>query len=138
MALVIGALVVVGWRTSRRRTKQLPRDRAMHLLMQLERSGLVAAKQTERYFTLLSDIVRGFLEKEYQLDATRQSTAEFLEAAKGSPKLSAEQREHLGQFLHQCDRVKFGRAEVATEACQAAAESAWRFVTQETTPPPQS
>jgi hypothetical protein len=84
----------------------------------------------ERYHTLLSDIVRRYLELRFQLHAPQQSTDEFLEAMRRSPRLTAEQEGLLRDFLRQCDLAKFARAGFSAEECQAAARVARTFVEQ--------
>src|SRR5262249_20238867 len=84
----------------------------------------------ERYHTLLSDVVRGYLEKRFEVLASRQTTPEFLEAMRGSPQLTAPQQDLLREFLRRCDLAKFARANPSPEECRAAAAMARDFVEQ--------
>jgi len=91
-------------RAPRRRTAES--QRALQRLGRLVNLQLLAKNQPERHFTLLAGILRRCVDKAFGVAATRQTTAEFLEAAALNPFL----RNHLTfltTFLTQCDIAKF-------------------------------
>lgn len=66
---------------------------------------------TQPFYTSLSDIVRQYLEGQFNISATGQTTREFLNAAKQNPHLEHSDRELLGSFLVAADLVKFAQHE---------------------------
>lgn len=133
-AVALTGLALAGWLLSRRRypwaMPLAPHEWALHELRRVEALGLPATGKVERYFTLLSDLVRGYIEKRFGIRAPRLTTAEFLEAVRQSPELKPEQQTLLRDFLQRCDLVKFARASLSVEECQAAAAPARAFVEQ--------
>ena len=65
----------------------------------------------EPFCTLLSEIVRVYLEERFGLRAPDQTTEEFLEGLRESLALDLRHKELLRDFLMQCDQVKFARGE---------------------------
>ena len=84
-----------------------PHEWAARELDRIEALHLPEAGEVERFHTLLSDVVRAYLERRFSLPASQQTTAEFLEKLGQEPALSAEQRKQVGAFLERCDLVKF-------------------------------
>jgi hypothetical protein len=65
----------------------------------------------EPFCTLLSEIVRVYLEERFGLRAPDQTTEEFLEGLRESLALDLRHKELLRDFMIQCDLVKFARGE---------------------------
>lgn len=136
LALVVSTgLVVAGWKVTRRRGRTapapLPPDLwALAELDRLDAMKLPEAGAVERFHTLLSDVVRFYLERRFDLHAPRQTTIEFLETMRQSPHLTLSQQEILREFLGRCDQAKFARALPSAEDCRATAAMARRFVEQ--------
>jgi hypothetical protein len=86
-----------------------------------------------RFCSLVSDVVRVYLEERFELRAPERTTEEFLEEAKRSPRLTQPQKEMLQEFLAQCDLVKFARHEPSQEQLQALLDAALRLI-DETAP----
>lgn len=59
------------------------------------------------FCTALSDIVRHYLQGQFQLRAPERTTEEFLPELTGTAALTENQKERLHHFLSQCDLVKF-------------------------------
>lgn len=82
-----------------------PREKALAALEELK------PQRTEldpiEFSTRLCDILRNFYAAQYQLDATRQTSQEFLAQAGRSPLFTSETRKVLEQFLERCDLIKF-------------------------------
>jgi hypothetical protein len=142
LGLVLLGLALGGWWLRRRLVGQKPalspEEWALHELDRLDKHPVVAwspdqaatAGDVERYHTLLSDVVRRYLELRLQLHAPRQTTAEFLEAMRHAPQLRPEQQAWLREFLERCDLVKFARAQPAPEECRVTAGMARSLVLQ--------
>jgi hypothetical protein len=140
LAFVVLALILAALEIKRRyvyRAQELaPHEWAERELARLEGLGLPEHGQAERFLTLLSDTVRRYLELRFRLRAPRQTTAEFLDAMRQAPQLTADQRTLLRDFLERCDLAKFARAEFTPEECHTTAGMARTFVEQ-TRPAPE-
>jgi hypothetical protein len=139
VAVALAGLVAGGWGLRRRFAAPapplLPHEWAARELDRIEALRLPEAGEVERYHTLLSDVVRAYLERRFDLPASQQTTVEFLETMRRSPQLTAAQQRLLRDFLERCDMAKFARAAPPAEECRAVAGMARSFV-QETTPRP--
>jgi hypothetical protein len=104
-----------------------PNEQAMHAIQELKASTL----EVHTFYTSLSDIVRHYLEGQFHIAATGQTTREFLNAAKQNPHLEQTDRESLGSFLVAADLVKFARHEPGSNVNDEAIQRAESFI-QET------
>jgi hypothetical protein len=84
--------------------------------------------RSERFITLLTTLVRRFLERQLALPARRQTTPEFVRLVETSTALSAAQKQFLIGFLSSCDAVKFGRQALTPAECARWASSARAFL----------
>jgi hypothetical protein len=108
----------------------LPHEWALGQLARIEALNLPASGQTERYHTLMSDVLRRYLEVRFQLPASKQTTPEFLASARSLPQLGQEQQTRLREFLERCDLAKFARVLPPPEECRATAALARALVEQ--------
>lgn len=113
--------------TKRREPKRSPHEQAMHDITTLRGSNL----EVQQFYTSLSDIVRHYLEGQFRITATGQTTREFLNAAKKNTHLEQSDRESLGSFLVAADLVKFARYEPGSKVNDDAIHLAEVFI-QET------
>jgi hypothetical protein len=70
-----------------------------------------ALDRPEAFCTLLSEIIRIYLEERFGLRAPDQTTEEFLDGLRESLALDLGHKDLLREFLVQCDLVKFARGE---------------------------
>lgn len=127
-----GGLLLAGWKYRGRPqpVAPTPPDQwAQAELKRIDELGLDVPREADRYHTLVSDVVRRYLELRFELRASRQTTAEFLEAMRHSTLLTTPQQEELREFLQRCDLAKFARADVAAEDCNEVAAMARQLVT---------
>jgi Domain of unknown function (DUF4381) len=132
--LLAGSLLFVGWRYFHRkhpRSDPPPEQWALVELSRIESQNLPDAGQVERYHTLISGVIRAYLESRFQLPASRQTTPEFLQTLRDSPHLPAARQEVLRDFLKQCDLAKFARADYSPDECRTIGQIARKLV-QET------
>jgi hypothetical protein len=133
-ALVLAAVGLILLELLRRRVGRVspltPDAWALRELDRLAGLDLSAARENERFPTLVSDVVRRYLELRYQIHAPRQTTAEFLAAMQQAPLLGPEQQTLLREFLQRCDLAKFARAIPNADECRALAARARAFVEQ--------
>jgi hypothetical protein len=86
-----------------------------------------------RFCSLVSDVVRVYLEERFNLHAPERTTEEFLNEMRNSTALHPDHKQLLEDFLTQCDLVKFARHEPSQEELRALLESALRLI-DETAP----
>jgi hypothetical protein len=133
-ALIAGAvLVALGiyglWRGRRKRAARvlLPHELA---LQRLEDIGALMQPARAREFSIAaSDIVRFYIEQRFSVTATRRTTEEFLRDLLASSEAAlARHQGLLGEFLHQCDIVKFAAQSLTLQNMESLRQSARAFV----------
>jgi hypothetical protein len=136
-----GALLAVGaygvWRRRRRPARApLPFEVA---LQRLEGVRALMQPQSAREFSIaVSDIVRSYIERAFDLTATHRTTEEFLRDLLELPDSPlARHRALLAEFLEQCDLVKFGDMSLTLQNMESLHRSACDFV-RATAPPEES
>lgn len=87
------------------------------------------------FCSLVSDVVRGYIEERFNLHAPDRTTEEFLEELRRTSSLHVEHKRLLEDFLTRCDLVKFARAEPTQPELQALLDSALRFIDETTLAP---
>ncbi len=121
----------VAWRWARRPASAPVLSADEWALAQLDRidaRNLPASGASEAYHTLVSDVIRQYLEMRFHLHAPRQTTEEFLHSLHDSPHLNEEQQKLLQDFLHRCDVAKFAPTQFSTAECQATGAMARKFI----------
>jgi len=132
LAAVLVVTAIVVWLVLRRgpeaRRGPPPRpswELAQAALQQLEADLPMAA---EVFFVRLTDIVRRYVEKRFDIRAPEQTTPEFLRALHRRDVLAAEHRLMLQDFLTSADLIKFAKADATQEQLTESLVSARRFV----------
>ena len=82
----------------------------------------------QEFYTRLSSIVRSYIEAEFNITATGQTTREFLIAEKENPRLEHNDRTSLSDFLVAADLVKFAQLEPKKQNWDHALQKATAFV----------
>ena len=108
-----------------------PHVRAKHKLQQ----ALALIGQPKPFCTVVSDTVRSYLEERFTFRAPERTTEEFLHELQATNLLLPDQKDSLGEFLKQCDLVKFARYEPREAELHNLHDSAVRLV-EETEPAP--
>jgi len=78
-------------------------------LNRLKNTDLLEDGHFKEFYSRLSDIIRQYFERRFQIKAPEMTTEEFLWLLDGSRNLSADQRSTLKKFLNSCDIVKFAK-----------------------------
>ena len=86
-----------------------------------------------RFCSLVSDVLRGYVEERFDIHAPERTTEEFMAELRASTKLRGDHKSLLEDFLSRCDLVKFARFEPSLPELQALLDSAYRFI-DETAP----
>jgi hypothetical protein len=129
-----GAAFYLLRRRSTRRPARSPAQAALRHWQRLMASNLPETGCSERFITLLTIVVRRYLQEEFQLPARRQTTAELLQALAGAERWAEAERNTLAALLQRCDRLKFGGAAVPAAECRQLAEQVRAFVERTSSP----
>jgi hypothetical protein len=135
-AAITGALLVAlgiygvwRWRRKRRAPVLLPHEVA---LQRLDEIRALMQPATAREFSIaVSDIIRRYIEQRFDVTATRRTTEEFLRGLLENAGASLAQHQALlGEFLYQCDFVKFAALSLMPDNMETLRQSARAFVLQ--------
>jgi Domain of unknown function (DUF4381) len=91
--------------------------------------ALMQPPSAREFSTAVSDIVRSYIERRFEVTATRRTTEEFLRDLLDTPNTSlARHQALLGEFLYQCDFVKFAAMSLTVQNMESLRQSARAFV----------
>jgi hypothetical protein len=133
-AIIAGAvLMALGiyclWRGRRNRAARvlLPYEFALQRLEAI--TPLMQPARAREFSTAASDIVRLYIEQRFSVTATRRTTEEFLhDLLESSDPALAQHQGLLGEFLQQCDIVKFAAQSLTVRNMESLRQSARAFV----------
>jgi len=134
--LIVLALLVLAlrwWRTRRAQAPPVPIIPPHVRAKQKLQEALALIGRPKEFCILVSDTVRSYLEERFAFHAPERTTEEFLYELVGTDLLTRDQKESLGEFLRQCDLVKFARYEPREPELHALHAAALRLV-EETEP----
>jgi hypothetical protein len=127
---VLVALSTYGlWRWRRKRAARvwLPHELALQRLEDIR--TLMQPASAREFSTAVSDVVRSYIEQSFDVTATRRTTEEFLRDLLESSNASlAKHQGLLGEFLQQCDFVKFAALALTLQNMESLRQSARAFV----------
>jgi len=122
----IAAIIVL-----KKRHRQPPADRwALAELQRLEESQLCLRGDFHELYFRLSEIIRGYVERQFGIAAPKWTTAEFMEQMRNNKAFETSQRAALAEFLAAADLVKFACVEPSGEEVTAAFSKARDFIQQ--------
>ena len=135
--LVLAALawLVRRWRRKPARARASappppPHEVAARALAELGRRRLPHAGAFVEHYTTLAAIVRTYVEQRFAVRAPEMTTEEFLGASARDARLAGPHRTLLGQFLRECDLVKFARHVPTVHDGERALGAAAKFVAE--------
>lgn len=121
--------VAVGVRVYfRRGVGRTPAQLALYELQRLIAMKLPEKKRSEPFVTLLTILVRRYLERQFALPARRLTTPEFLRDLEQFTMLTAPEREFLSVFLQRCDAIKFANEVMSSQECTRWASATREFL----------
>lgn len=82
---------------------------ALRELSEVRSKDLLSKGFFKEFYTLVSDILRRYIEGRFSIKATEQTTEEFLDDVLTKDVMSSEKKLCLQEFLSECDLVKFAR-----------------------------
>jgi len=116
------------WPNSRPKPVQPPPPREL-AKRQLEAVELRINTDSGYNFSIeVSDILRGFIEQQFGIHASRQTTTEFLREMTKTSQIKSSHQEQLRNFLDMCDLIKFARTEVDSQVSSRLFDQARIFV----------
>jgi hypothetical protein len=133
--LVLAGLAAWVWRRTRTYRAGLSAEdwarQEVDRLVALDLPGRGAAR---RFHTLLSNVLRRYLERRFFVPARRQTTPEFLRTASQDGMFTPEQQQFLRDVLERFDLAKFAAAEPSAAECQTLADRTRGFISQTARP----
>jgi hypothetical protein len=135
-AVLLGLCGYYVWRWSRRRRARVLTPFQMALQRLEEIVSLMQPASAREFSTVVSDIVRTYIEQRFDVTATRRTTQEFLhDLLESAHATLASHRGLLGEFLQQCDVVKFAALSLTVQNMESLRQSARAFVLATAEPP---
>jgi hypothetical protein len=92
------------------------------------RAALDLISNPYAFCSLVSDVLRDYLEERFEFHAPERTTEEFLNELWVSERLNPDHKKSLEQFLTECDLVKFAKHEPDERTLRQLLETAERFV----------
>ncbi len=134
--LVLAAVLYSLWRWWLRKRAEVPVVVPVpaHVRAKLKLQEALALLAAPKPFCIaVSDTLRVYLEERFEFRAPERTTEEFLYELQGTDRLTRDQKESLGNFLQNCDLVKFAKYEPGEPELRDLHDSALRLV-EETEP----
>jgi hypothetical protein len=121
-AIGVGAVIALGlivwlivWLKSRRPATPPPSPRVIALKELEELRARVREFDPYAFSFKVSDVLRTYATRQFRLQATSQTSPEFLGSIADSPIFTDGDRKLLATFLDRCDMLKFARVEAHDE-----------------------
>ena len=125
--LLVAAFVGVYY-FRRRPPSRTPAEVALNEWQRLLAMKLPEKGRSERFVTLLTMLVRRYLERQFALPARRQTTPEFVNYLVAISVLTPAEKQFLTDFLRRCDSVKFAKSPMSVDECNRWANAARQFL----------
>ena len=84
--------------------------------------------RSERFITLLTTLLRRYLERQYAIPARRRTTPEFVQLLADFGTLSADDKQFLVRFLERCEAIKFADVPMPPAECSEWAQAIRQFI----------
>jgi hypothetical protein len=131
--LLLCALAWLAWRYWRKKAAAIlavppvpPHVRARRAL----EAALALLSDPKSFSIAVSGAIRGYLEERFDFHAPDRTTEEFLHELKGTNLLTTDQKLSLGDFLENCDLIKFAKYEPTETELRALHAAALKLVNE--------
>jgi len=125
--VVISAVILYLIRRKRFVPIKLPHETALEEL-ERARANFLRDGNSEDYYASVSDCIRCYIERAFNLKAPEMTTEEFLNSLKETSALSLDQKGLLREFLNACDLVKFAKYAPSKPEADTVFETAGKFI----------
>ena len=115
-----------------RKAPPTAKERALAVLDALR--GTVAGADPYAFGITVSDAIRNYIHEQHGLQATTQTSLEFLETIRANPVFTDNEKAGLAVFLEKTDLLKYARAEAGESEMIGLLETAGRLVRAEVQP----
>jgi hypothetical protein len=137
IALVVALILLARWLQRRRQQLLIAPPIPAHIrARQKLEEALALIAQPKPFCIAVSDALRAYLEERFTFRAPERTTEEFLYELQATTHLTSAQKTSLGDFLTNCDLVKFAKYEPGESELRDLHSSALRLV-EETEPRPE-
>lgn len=131
--VVLGYYFLKRWQSKKSVSKVFtpqkdPKIMAMEELKNLKGKMLPQKGFFEEFYIEITQIIRKYIERQYQIKAPEQTTQEFLMKVIDTPIFESSLKGHLEEFLKFADLVKFARLHPEISDCNQAEDSAESFI----------
>jgi hypothetical protein len=133
IALAVLAAAYLAWRWWRKKAARIaarplipPHVRARQMLDE----ALRLIGEPKPFSTAVSGTIRVYLEERFQFHAPERTTEEFLYELQGTDLLTTEQKGSLGEFLANCDLIKFAKYEPTEQELRGLHAAALKLVNE--------
>ncbi|MCX8081207.1 MAG: hypothetical protein N3F09_08230 [Bacteroidia bacterium] len=142
LALIAGIILFWYYRIKKKKktttqpvSLEPPHVIALRELEKVKKEAVWKENRTKEYHSLISDILRAYLERRFKFNALESTTDEIMHVMK-SKVVTAEQKENLENILKLSDLVKFAKWTPLPEENERSVELAIEFVRQTLQPEP--
>jgi hypothetical protein len=135
----IVALLVIGtvawflwqrWKAKKALVPAIPPVPAHVRARRMLEEALALISEPKPFSIAVSGAIRGYLEERFNFHAPDRTTEEFLYELQGTDLLLTEQKQSLGEFLENCDLIKFAKYEPTETELRALHTAALRLVNE--------
>ena len=130
--LIIGSIIFGVRSLLARKRPPTAKERALAALEALR--SRVAGADPYEFGVTVSDAIRNYIHEQHGLQATTQTSLEFLETIRINPVFTDNEKAGLAAFLEKTDLLKFARAEAGESEMIGLLETAGRLVRAEVQP----
>ncbi len=136
LGILVGLIgLILWWTLFRKKTKghvvprKPPYEEAIFELSRLSRKQMLTQGLAKEYCFKLSEILRTYISRRFEIEALESTTEEFLVKIESIP-LTETQREVLKDFSEKSDLIKFANVTMSTPEGEAMLNVAQKFVKQ--------
>jgi hypothetical protein len=134
LAATLGTWLLARWRSRRGRDAAVyvppAHEWAWSEIARLIADDLIARGRVQEFYYRVSDIVRGYIERRFDVRAPEMTTEEFLTASASDPRFGRAHRDELARFLTACDLVKYAKHVPDTGEADGLLRAAREFIEQ--------
>lgn len=130
--LLVGGGILFAFVRERKPVKEQSPEELIKTIQEESLSQLKALESEslnpEEFYTKLTQIIRQYIERAYQLPAETSTTEEFFSKLQTTNPFSQKTTQDLNAFLESADKIKFARQNASPADCKEALDYALHFI----------